>query len=96
MAGETLVFSRHAITQMFARSISRDDVVNVIAAGETVERYEDRERSYASRLILGFRSGRPLHVVVADDRLGRRTIVVTAYGPDPALWMPDWRTRRNP
>ena len=94
MAGETLHFSRHAITQMFARRISRDDVVALVAGGETIERY-DRERPYPSRLLLGFRGGRPLHIVAADDRLELRTIVVTVYIPDPALWQADWKTRKK-
>jgi len=33
-------------------------------------------------------------VVVAEDEAAGVSIVVTAYVPDPALWEPDWKTRR--
>jgi hypothetical protein len=73
--------------QMFARQISRDDVREVIRA------YPD-DTPFASRLILGWRGRRPLHVVAADDDEGQ-TIIITAYEPDPALWEPDFRRKKE-
>ncbi|WP_448594936.1 DUF4258 domain-containing protein [Thermoflexus hugenholtzii] len=62
--------------------------------GETIETYPDDE-PYPSRLILGWVSHRPLHVVVADDPVGNTLIVITAYEPNPALWESDFRRRRK-
>lgn len=76
MAGAKLIFSRHAIMQMFARGISVEEVVEVVEAGEVIEVHEGRERPYPSRLVLGRPGGRPLHVLAADDRIGGRVIFV--------------------
>jgi hypothetical protein len=81
-----LLFSRHAVSQMFARSITPQDVSSVVESGETIASY---------RLMLGHVAAGPLHVVVADDTEVATSIVVTTYHPDPEQWEPDWRTRRH-
>ncbi len=47
-----------------------------------------------SRLVLGWSGGRALHVVAADDPDSDLTIVITVYHTDPAIWSPDFRSRR--
>ena len=39
---------------------------------------------------------RAIHVVVAEDPDARTCYVVTAYDPDPALWEPDFSSRKQP
>jgi hypothetical protein len=90
-----LLFSRHAVSQMFARSITPADVVSVATQGEVIASYPDEE-PYPKRLLLGHLERGPLHVVVADDAAAALSIVVTTYRPDPEHWEPDWRTRRRP
>jgi len=80
------VFRVHALQRMFERRITEEDVRYVLETGETVEDYPD-DRPYPSRLILGWRGERPLHVVVADD--------VTVYEPDTNLWEEGFRRRRQ-
>jgi hypothetical protein len=80
---------------MFERSISQRDVREILNAGETIEYYPD-DTPYPSRLVLGWCSGRPIHLVVADDADVHEMIVITVYDPDPALWEPDFRQRRRP
>jgi hypothetical protein len=46
--------------------------------------------------VLGFVSGRALHVVLAENTPEATTIVVTVYEPSPALWRPGFRKRRKP
>ncbi len=94
-SGPVLVFSRHAVTQMFARAIDADEVATVVSTGETIASYPD-ERPHPKRLILGHTVGGPLHVVVGEDGEAGRSVVITTYRPDPALWESDWRTRRKP
>ena len=90
---DRLVFRVHALLRMFERRISTDDVKAVIGSGETIEDYPD-DRPYPSRLVLGWRGARPLHVIVADNLSENELIVITAYEPDPELWEADFRRRK--
>ena len=89
----TLVFRVHALRRMFERRISDEDVQHVLETGEVIEEYPD-DHPYPSRLVLGIREGRPLHVVAAEHAAAGEIIVITAYEPDPTLWEPDLRTRK--
>jgi len=80
---------------MFEREIAVDAIHEVLRTGEVIEERAD-DLPYPSRLVLGFVGGRPLHVVVADDRDAERSIVVTVYEPDPALWRAGFKRRRKP
>ncbi len=91
----SLVFRLHAVQKMFERSVSRDDVADVIEHGEVIRDYPD-DTPYPSRLILGWRAERPLHVVAADNDADEETLIITVYEPDPALWESDFRTKRKP
>jgi hypothetical protein len=88
-------FSGHAIQRMFLRGISVAEDREVIEAGETVMEYPD-DRPLPSRLIFGVLNGRPLHVVLAEDRNADKAVVVTVYPPDEELWMPDFKRRKRP
>ena len=90
-----IVFSGHALRRMFQRGLGKDDIVEVLYAGECIAEYPD-DRPYSSSLILGFLGTRPVHVVVAKDPEGDACYVVTAYVPDSSLWSDDFRTRRAP
>lgn len=79
---------------MFERMIEVEDVRHVLETGETIEEYAD-DLPYPSRLVLGEREGRILHVVAADNAADGVTIVITTYEPDPRLWQADFRTRRT-
>jgi hypothetical protein len=84
----------HAIQRMFERGISIEDVAAVLASGETIEAYPD-DSPYPSRLILGWRGKRPLHLVVADDPDAEERIIVTVYEPDPAQWEAGFKRRKK-
>lgn len=89
-----LTFRVHAIQKMFERSISREDVHHIIETGEVIRTYP-HDTPYVSRLLLGWRDKRPLHVVAADNEADNETIIITAYEPDPALWEPDFRKKKE-
>ena len=80
---------------MFARSITVEEVKAAVLSGEAISEYPT-DQPYPSRLMLGFPSGRPLHVVVAQQMADTELIIVTAYEPDPALWEPGFRERKKP
>jgi Domain of unknown function (DUF4258) len=90
---DRLVFSGHAIQQMFYRRISREDVRAAITYGEILEEYPD-DQPYPCCLILDYAGGIPLHVVFSHDPITHTCYVVTAYIPDPKIWSDDFQTRR--
>jgi len=87
-------FSRHAITQVFTRYITKDDVVKVIKKGEIISEYPD-DKPYPSKLLLGYIDNEPLHIVVGIDESDITCIVITAYQPDLKIWKSDFKTRKN-
>jgi len=88
-----IVFRVHAIQRMFERGITAEDVRDVLETGDTIERYPG-DTPYPSRLVLGWRGVRPLHVVVADNQEGNELIVISVYEPDPATWEPGFKRRK--
>jgi hypothetical protein len=94
MLCDHIVFSDHAITQMFKRSISVDDVGTIIEIGEVIQDYPD-DKPYPSFLILGYVNDRPLHIVMAKNDLVNTCIIVTTYEPSPDLWNSDYKTKKK-
>jgi hypothetical protein len=70
---------------MFERRITVEDVRSVVTGGELIQNYPE-DKPYPSRLMLGWRGTRPIHVVVAEDSDAGILVVVTAYEPDPVQW----------
>jgi hypothetical protein len=88
-----IIFSGHAIRQMFHREIAKEEVIKVVKNGEVIIDYPD-DQPYPSRLMLGFIDKKPIHVVFAFDQDTKTGIVVTAYIPDSQLWTDDFKSRR--
>jgi hypothetical protein len=94
LAATRLVFRIHALQRMFKRRISDEDVRYVLATGKTIETYPEA-KPFPSRLLLGWRGLRPIHVVVADNTAQHETIVITVYEPDLTEWEPGFEKRRR-
>lgn len=75
----------HAARRIAERSIRHDEIQEVLTNGKVIQRYDD-DTPFPSYIILGWPSGRPLHVVAADDEQSETTMVITAYEPDPQFW----------
>jgi hypothetical protein len=69
-------------------------VREALSDAEVVAEYP-HDRLYPSRLVLGYASGRPLHVVVGEESGTGTIVVITVYEPNLALWHDDFRTRRK-
>ena len=93
MPSGKLVFRVHAIRRMFERGITIADVRNVLDNGEVIEDYPN-DFPYPSRLVLGWRGIRPIHIVAADNLSAGETIIVTVYEPDPQQWDSDFKRRK--
>ena len=94
MAFDPLVFRVHAIKRMFKRRISVDDVRYVLATGEVIETYPN-DTPYPSRLVIGWHGSRPIHVVVAENKMAQETIVVAVYEPDLDHWESNFKRRKQ-
>lgn len=89
-----LRFKVHAVIQMEERNLSVEDIGTALDTGEDIEIRPDEE-PYPARLVLGMCRLGALHVAVHDNIDDDEIIVETAYRPDPALWEPDFKTRRK-
>lgn len=87
------LFRVHALQRMFERRIGVEDVLHVVATGETIEEYPS-DTPFPSRLILGWIGTRPLHVVAARDPTSDDRIIITAYEPDQEIWESGFRRRK--
>jgi hypothetical protein len=89
-----LIFRIHAIQRMFERKVNPEDVRSILDSGEIIENYPD-DLPYPSRLILGWRGKRPLHIVAADNLVDGEVIIVTVYEPDADQWESDFKRRKR-
>lgn len=89
-----LSFRVHAIQRMFQRQISKTEIRHTIEYGEVIEEYPE-DTPFPSRLILGWRGTKPLHVVVADNIMDKEWIVITVYEPTLDKWDPDFERRKK-
>ena len=94
MEYEELIFSSHAIKQMFARKISKAEVKTVLSRGEVIREYLD-DYPYPSYLLLGFVSECPIHLVVGFDVETKRAYVITTYQPDSQVWELDYKRKKK-
>jgi len=92
--GQYAPFRVHAVQRMFQRHVTVEDVRNALDGGEELEAYP-KDQPYPSRLVLGWRGSRPLHVLVAQNVADDETIIITVYEPDPFLWDASFRRRRR-
>ena len=95
MKFDQTVFSGHAIQRMFERGIRARDVEEIVENGEVIVDYPD-DTPLPSCLILGFVEDRAIHVVAAMEHPTRTCYVITVYCPNPDLWDPAFRRRRQP
>lgn len=90
----TLLYSNHAVKQMFSRNISTDEVEYVLQNGEPIMDYPD-DRPYPSRLLLAFCNERALHVVCSYNLVEEITVIITTYEPSTDIWENDFKTRKK-
>ena len=89
-----VIYRVHAVSCIFERSITEADVRKTLSDGEEIAAYPD-DLPYPSRLLLGWRGDRPLHVVLAYNPQDDEHIVITVYEPDPAQWDIGFRRRKQ-
>jgi hypothetical protein len=88
------LISTHCQRSIDVRDISLDDVIQTVNSGEVIAKY-DWDKPFPSKLILNFIENSPIHVVVAQDPASLICILITAYRPDPSLWKPGFKSKKN-
>jgi len=87
-----IIWRKHTLEKMMVRGISRVEVLEVLEKGEAIQRY-DYDMPFPSVLLLGFPSGRPIHVVVSFDNESLSLFIITTYEPDLTIFEPDFKTK---
>jgi hypothetical protein len=90
---QNLVFSSHAIQQMFFRRITKQQVKTAIAYGEIIEE-NPNDTPFPSYLILDFVERKPIHIVLSYNQDSQTCYVVTAYNPNPEIWEDNFSKRK--
>jgi hypothetical protein len=86
-------FSKHAIQQMYFRSISKEEIKFVVENGEIIMEYPE-DTPYPTKLMMGMVNQRIFHVVLSHIENENKCIIITAYEPDQMIWSDDYKTRR--
>lgn len=90
---EQIAITEHARRRLVERGISVDDIIQCIDTGEIIKQYED-DKPFPSCLILGAAVDEEyIHVVVSHD--SEWIYLITAYHPDPNIWEPDFKTKKE-
>lgn len=90
---EHIAITEHARLRLVERGISVNDIIRCIDTGEIIKQYED-DKPFPSCLILGAAIDEEyIHVVVSHD--SEWIYLITAYHPDPDVWDPDFKTRKE-
>jgi hypothetical protein len=90
---EQIAITEHARQRLLERGIAISDIIRCIAEGEIIKQYED-DKPFPSCLILGMSvNDSYIHVVASHD--DEWIYLITAYHPDPEVWEPDFKTRKE-
>jgi len=88
--------SEHGYDELAADGLSAREVVAGINAGIVVEEYPDYPKGPCVLLLQKDRDGQPIHVVWGIPRgHANPAVLVTAYRPDPTVWIEDFMRRRT-
>jgi len=89
-----ILFSNHAVKQMFLRNIDVEEVTFVISNGEAITEYPD-DKPFPSKIIFASVNNRALHVVCSFNERENIIIVITVYEPSISIWENDFKTRKE-
>lgn len=92
-----ILYTQHAKSEMQMEESGKifdNEISEAVCEGKLIEEYVD-DKPYPSILIYGRTQGeRSLHIVCAFDEKEKLAIVITAYQPNPELWIGDKRRKK--
>ena len=94
MMDNKVLYTNHAVKQMFSRNISVTEEADVLENGNVVIDYLD-DKPFPSKLLFSKVNSRLLHVVCSYDSEKSVIIIITVYEPSADLWENDYKTRKK-
>jgi len=89
-----LLYSNHAVKQMFSRNISIQEIEYTLQNGQIIMDYSD-DKPYPSKLLLAFCNNRPIHIVCSYNLVEEISVIITAYEPSTDIWENNFKTRKK-
>lgn len=87
-------FKKHALVRIVERKISIQDVEEALLNCNVIESYSE-DKPLPSYLVIGYtKNKRPLHIIVALDKIERHIWIITVYEPNQTKWS-DQMTKRK-
>lgn len=86
------LFSAHCLKAMLERNINAGDILDAVKKGILIKEYLD-DKPYPSFIYLKFVNERPIHVLVAKNKLDNTCVIVTCNEPDELLWDIDFKNK---
>jgi hypothetical protein len=75
-----VLYSDHAVAQMFIQDIEITHILHIIEYGEAINEFPNY-KPYPNFLLFGFLQTRSIHVVIARDSENEKCIIITVYKP---------------
>ena len=94
MTDKEIIFSNHAVMQMFQRNISVDEIRFVLQNGSIVNEYPN-DKPFGSKLLFSDCNSRNLHLVCSENQDTNQIIIITVYEASSDIWESDFVTRKN-
>jgi hypothetical protein len=92
---ENVNFKKHALIRIVERKISILEVEEALSNCTIIESYTE-DKPLPSHLVLGYtKNKRPLHILVALDKIERYIWIITEYEPDQTNWSAQMTKRKK-
>jgi hypothetical protein len=88
-------FKKHALIRIIERKISIQEVEEALLNCDVIESYIE-DKPLPGYLVIGFtKNKRPLHIMVALDKIERYIWIITVYEPDKTKWSNQMTKRKK-
>ena len=88
-------FKKHALVRIVERKISIQEVEEALSNCSIIESYSE-DKPLPSYLVIGFtKNERPLHILVALDKIEGYIWIITVYEPDQTIWSNQMTKRKK-
>lgn len=85
---------KHTLQRMAERNVLQSEIIEVLLEGEQINTY-DNDKPFPSALFFKIVNQRPIHVVVAINKLKAFASIVTVYEPSLEIFEPDFKTKKR-
>ncbi len=91
---KSVITSLHALKRMISRSISSDEIKEVLNKGEIIKEYPD-DMPYPSMLIYKEVNAKQIHIVTGRNSATGECVIITVYIADEEIWEQDYKTKKS-